>query len=58
MRWRLILEEFEPELIYIQGIKNFVADAISQLEIAEDMKPVKVKVHALAEHFAFIRGHA
>ena len=28
MRWRLIIEEFSPELVYIQGEKNIVADAL------------------------------
>ena len=32
MRWRLILEEFSPELIYIKGSKNIVADALSRLD--------------------------
>ena len=32
MRWRLILEEFGPELKYIKGENNFVADALSRLE--------------------------
>ena len=32
MRWRLILEEFGPELKYIKGENNVVADAISRLE--------------------------
>jgi hypothetical protein len=27
-RWRLLLEEFAPEIIYIKGIHNTVADAI------------------------------
>ena len=30
--WRLLLEEFAPEIIYIKRIHNTVADAISQLE--------------------------
>ena len=33
MRWRLILEEYGPELIYIQGKKNVVADALSRLDL-------------------------
>ena len=33
MRWRLILEEFSPELIYIKGENNIVADALSRLDI-------------------------
>ena len=32
MRWRLILEEFSPEPIYIKGSKNIVADALSCLD--------------------------
>ena len=32
MRWRLILEEFSPELIYIKGSKNIVADALNHLD--------------------------
>ena len=32
IRWRLILEEYGPELRYIQGNKNIVADALSRLE--------------------------
>ena len=31
-RWRLILEEYGPEIVYIKGIHNTVADAISRLE--------------------------
>ena len=32
MRWRLILEEFGPELKYIKGENNVIADALSRLE--------------------------
>jgi hypothetical protein len=28
-RWRILLEEYAPEIIYIKGILNTVADAIS-----------------------------
>jgi hypothetical protein len=28
-RWRLLLEEFAPEIVYIKGIHNTDADAIS-----------------------------
>ena len=31
-RWRLILEEYGPEITYIKGITNTVADALSRLE--------------------------
>ena len=32
MRWRLILEESSPELIYMKGFKNVIADALSRLD--------------------------
>eukprot|EP00804_Cyclotella_cryptica_P010725 CCRYP_005516-RB/>CCRYP_005516-RB protein AED:0.40 eAED:0.40 QI:0/0/0/1/0/0/2/0/273 len=31
-RWRLLLEEYGPTVVYIKGIHNAVADAISQLD--------------------------
>ena len=37
MRWRLILEEFSPELIYIKGSKNIVADALSCLDKIDNL---------------------
>ena len=33
MRWRVLLEEFYPEIVYIKGVHITVADAISQLDI-------------------------
>ena len=35
MRWRLILEDYNPELIIIQGSKNITADALSRLDIVD-----------------------
>ena len=37
MRWRVLLEEFNPEIVYIKGVHNTVADAISRLDM--DCKP-------------------
>jgi hypothetical protein len=31
-QWRLLLEEYVPEIVYIKGIHNTVADTISWLE--------------------------
>ncbi len=31
-RWQLLLEEFAPKIVYIKGIHNSVADAISRLD--------------------------
>ena len=36
MRWCLILEEFGPELKYIKGENNVVADALSRLEMSDN----------------------
>ena len=33
MRWRMVLEEYGPELIYIKGPDNIVADALSRLDL-------------------------
>ena len=38
-RWRLILEEYGPKIIYIKGIKNIVADAISRLKFSPKAIP-------------------
>jgi hypothetical protein len=31
-QWRLLLEEYGPEIVYIKGIHNTMADAVSRLE--------------------------
>jgi hypothetical protein len=31
-QWRLLLEEYGPKIVYIKGINNIVADAISRLK--------------------------
>ena len=36
LRWRMVLEEYDPELIYIKGPDNVVADALSRLDLLED----------------------
>jgi hypothetical protein len=50
IRWRLILEEFGPELKYIQGSKNVVADLLSRLDITEEK--VSPDTHENAEQMA------
>ena len=37
MRWRLLLEEFVPEIVYIKGPKNVIADALSRLPKKDDI---------------------
>ncbi len=40
-RWRFILKEYGPEIVYIKGIHNTVADAISRLEYVSSDNPDK-----------------
>ena len=42
MRWRLILEEFGPELKYTKGEYNVVADAISRLEMSDSQEILNI----------------
>jgi hypothetical protein len=37
--WQLLLEEFAPEIVYVKGIHNTVADAISQLDYNPKVNP-------------------
>ena len=39
MRWRLILEEYNPELLYIQGSKNIEADALNRVDVVDTNNP-------------------
>ena len=49
MRWRLTLEEFGPELRYIKGEHNIVADALSRLEM---MSVEDLDIHSSIDCFA------
>ena len=42
MRWRQILEEFGPELKYIKGENNVIANALSCLEMSENQEILKI----------------
>ena len=44
-RWRLLLEEFGPKIVYIKGIHNTVADAISRLEYDPTTNPARLAYH-------------
>jgi hypothetical protein len=53
MHWQLILEEFSPELIYLKGDTNIVADALSRLELLPSAPTPHIMhdTHYLAYHF-------
>ena len=42
MRWRLILEEFGPDLKYIKGEHNVIANALSRLEISDNKEILNI----------------
>ena len=47
-RWRLLLEEYAPEIVYIKGVHNTVADAISRLEYDPSLNSTNEYNHATA----------
>ena len=42
MRWRLIIEDFGPELKYIKGENNVVADAPSRLKMSDNQEIINI----------------
>ncbi len=46
-RWRLLLEEYAPKIIYIKGTHNTVADAISRLEYDPKLNITNEFTHAM-----------
>ncbi len=45
--WRLLLEEYAPEIINIKGIRNKVADAFSRLEYDPKLNTTNEYTHAM-----------
>ena len=50
-RWRLVLEEYGPEVVYIKGIHNNAADALSRLDILEAVPEASLRPVDLAERY-------
>ena len=46
-RWRLLLEEYAPQIIYIKGIHNTVADAVSRLDYDPQLNKTNEYTHAM-----------
>ena len=52
MRWCLLLEEYGPELRYIKGESNVVADALSRLDLNNNEPYEQMSIEATAELYA------
>jgi hypothetical protein len=46
-RWRILLKEYAPEIIYIKGIHNTVTDAISRLDYDPKLNTTNEYNHAM-----------
>jgi hypothetical protein len=46
-RWRLLLEEYGPKIVYIKGIHNTVADAVLRLEYDPSINQTAESFHAM-----------
>jgi hypothetical protein len=44
--WRILLDKYAPEIIYIKGIHNTVADAISRLDYDPKLNTTNEYNHA------------
>jgi hypothetical protein len=45
--WRLLLEEYGPKIVYIKGIHNIIADAISRLEYDPSINQTAENYHLM-----------
>jgi hypothetical protein len=46
-QWRLLLEEYGPKIVYIKGIHNTVADAVSQQEYDPSFNQTAESFHTM-----------
>jgi hypothetical protein len=55
MRWRLCIEEYVPNLQYIKGVHNVVADALSRLPLTKDdtVEEALVTIEMMSDRFCY-----
>jgi hypothetical protein len=55
MRWRLFIEEYAPNLQYIKGVNNAVADALSRLPLTDDstVEEALVTIEMMSDRFCY-----
>jgi hypothetical protein len=44
-QWRLLLEDYRPKIVYIKGIHNILADAVSRLEYDPSVNQTAESLH-------------
>jgi hypothetical protein len=52
MRWRLLLEEYSPELKYIKGENKIVADALSRLKLNKNEPYKEMSIEQISALYA------
>ena len=57
LRWRLVLEEYGPELVYVKGEHNVVADALSRLDMSTEEQPILTDYNATTKYNAEMFGN-
>ncbi len=48
-QWRLLLEEYDPKIVYIKGIHNTVVDTVSQLEYDPSVNATAKNFHMMKD---------
>ncbi len=57
-RWRLLLEEYGPKIVYIKGIHNTVADAVLRLEYDPSINQTAENFHTTKSGTIALRDNA
>ena len=52
MRWKLILEQYNPDLIHIQGSKNIATGVLSILDIVDTNNLIGPNISSQARQFS------
>ena len=53
MKWRLILQKYNPELIYTKNVTTLAADTLSRLDNVDTPNSIKNNFKSVNEHYEF-----